>query len=285
MNGKLPARLLLVPLVLLAGLLAACSPGSPATWLGAESTPLPTPTPLPTAVVPEKPTYTVERGEVVDRLAFTGRVSPLNEAELYFRTDGRVLQVYVERGQTVQAGDRLAELDVSALHRQLAQAELSLETALTDLESADAERAYNLARARVNLESELVALEKLKSYDPEADLAVTLADLESATISLQRAQGRYDAVAHEPDIAMRPEAQALQEATLAYERARAAHDQAVRQAGQRAYDVQGQQKRVELARLEVERLEGGVDPRLEQAVARAELDLADLRAQITDTLI
>ncbi|MGD8794612.1 MAG: HlyD family efflux transporter periplasmic adaptor subunit [Anaerolineae bacterium] len=40
-----------------------------------------------------------------------------------------------------------------------------------------------------------------------------------------------------------------------------------------------------LARLEVERLEAGVDPRLEQAVAKAELDLADLQAQITDTLI
>ncbi|NLF12686.1 MAG: HlyD family efflux transporter periplasmic adaptor subunit [Anaerolineaceae bacterium] len=286
MNKKLPARLLLVPLVLLGWLLVtSCSPGSPATWLGTEATPAPTPTPLPTAVVPEKPTYTVERGEVMDSLTFTGRVSPLNEAELYFRTDGRVLQVYVERGQPVRAGDRLAELDVSALHRQLAQANLVLETALTDLQTAEDERAYNLARAQVNLETEIVALNKLKGYDPAADLAVTRADLESATISLARAQGRYDAVAHEPDIAMRPEAQALQEATLAYERALAAHNQAVRQGEQRAYDVQAQEKRVKLARLEVERLQAGVDPRLEQAVAKAELDLADLRAQITDTLI
>ena len=62
MNKKLPARLLLVPLVLLGWLLVtSCSPGSPATWLGTEATPAPTPTPLPTAVVPEKPTYTVER--------------------------------------------------------------------------------------------------------------------------------------------------------------------------------------------------------------------------------
>ena len=154
-----------------------------------------------------------------------------------------------------------------------------------DLQTAEDERAYNLARAQVNLETEIVALNKLKGYDPAADLAVTRADLESATISLARAQGRYDAVAHEPDIAMRPEAQALQEATLAYERALAAHNQAVRQGEQRAYDVQAQEKRVELARLEVERLQAGVDPRLEQAVAKAELDLADLRAQITDTLI
>ena len=46
MNKKLPARLLLVPLVLLVWLLVtSCSPGSPATWLGTEATPAPTPTP------------------------------------------------------------------------------------------------------------------------------------------------------------------------------------------------------------------------------------------------
>jgi multidrug efflux pump subunit AcrA (membrane-fusion protein) len=84
---------------------------------------------------------------------------------------------------------------------------------------------------------------------------------------------------------MRPEAEALQQATMAYTRAKAAYDQAVRRGEQRVYDIQSQQKRVELARLEVARLETGVDPRLEQAVTKAELDLADLQAQITDTLI
>ncbi len=74
-------------------LLTACVPGA---------TPVPPPTPTP--VVPEKPTYTVQRGAVVESLAFTGRVSPVEEAELYFRTGGRVLQVHVERGKAVQVG-------------------------------------------------------------------------------------------------------------------------------------------------------------------------------------
>jgi multidrug efflux pump subunit AcrA (membrane-fusion protein) len=91
------------------------------------------------------PTYTVQPGEVVDSLAFTGRVSPVEEAELYFRTDGRVLQVYAQRGDAVQAGDKLAELDVSALRRQLAQAELALAAAQIDLESAESQRAYEQA--------------------------------------------------------------------------------------------------------------------------------------------
>jgi multidrug efflux pump subunit AcrA (membrane-fusion protein) len=209
----------------LALLLAACNPG-------ATPIPAPTPTPLPTAVVPEKPTYTVQRGEVVDSLVFTGRVSPVEEAELYFRTDGRVLEVYVGRGDVVQAGDLLAELDVSALRRQLAQAELALAAAQTDLQSAKAQRAYDLARARLNLELEQIALEKLQDYDPDADLAVAEAELEQATVDLQQAQSRYDAVADRPDIGMRPEAEALQQATLAYARAKAAYDQAVEGVGQ-----------------------------------------------------
>jgi multidrug efflux pump subunit AcrA (membrane-fusion protein) len=262
----------------LAGLLAACAPGS-------TPTPVPTPTFWPTAVVPEKPAYTVQRGTVVDDLTFTGRVSPVREAELYFRTDGRVLDVYVARGDSVAEGDRLAELDVAALYRQLARAELSVESAQTDLTSAEAERAHALARARLDLQLEQIALQKLHDYDPAADLAVVEAELDQATLTLQTAQAAYDRVAHLPDIAMRPEADALQQATLAHARARAACDQAVRQAAQRRYDVQSQQRRVDLARLEVERLEAGVDPRLEQAVTSAELELADLQAQITDTLI
>ncbi len=258
--------------------LAACAP---------DATPVlpPSPTPLPTAVVPEKPIYTVRRGEVVAGLTFTGRVSPAREAELYFRSDGRVLKVYVTRGDAVQAGDLLAELDATALHRQLAQAELALETARADLERAKAERTYTLARAQLNLALEQIALNKLKDYDPDVDLAAAKAELDQATVALQQAQANYDAVAHYPDIAMRPEAQALQQATLAYALAKAAYDQAAQQSAQRAYDIQSQQKRVELARLEVEHLEAGVDPRLEQAVAKAELDLADLQAQIADTLI
>jgi multidrug efflux pump subunit AcrA (membrane-fusion protein) len=264
--------------ILLALIITGCMPGATAE-------PQPTPTFWPTAVVPEKPTYTVERGTVVDSLILTARMSPVEEAELYFRTDGRVLEVYVSKGDAVQTGDRLAELDVAALYRQLAQAELALETAQTDLTSAEGELAYNLDRARLNLEMEQVALNKLKDYDPKAELVVVEAELEQATLALQKAQANYDAVSHYPDIAMRPEAETLQQATLAYARAKAAYDQAVRQGAQRKYDIQTQQKRVEQSTLEVARLETGVDPRLEQAVTKAELDLIDLQAQITDTLI
>ncbi len=265
-------------LLLLVVLVSGCMPGS-------TPAPLPTPTFWPTAVVPEKPTYTVQRGTVVDSLDFTGRISPVRESELYFRTDGRVLEVYVTKGDAVQEEDLLAELDVAALYRQLAQAELAVQTAQTELDSAEDERVYSLARARLNLDMEQVALSKLRDHDTELDLAVVKAELVKATLELQKAQADYDAVAHQANIAMRPEATALQQATLAHARAQAAYDQAVRQDTQRVYDIQSQQKRVELSQLEVSKLEAGVDPRLEQAFTRTELELEDLQAQITDTLI
>ena len=88
-------RRMLFWLFLLALFLSACNP---------TATPISDPTPLPTAIVPEKPTYTVARGEVVDSLAFTGCVSLVEEAELYFRADGRVLQVHADGGDVVEAG-------------------------------------------------------------------------------------------------------------------------------------------------------------------------------------
>ena len=52
-----------------------------------------TPTPVPTPIVPTKPTYVVQRGEVVKTLEFSGRVSPVVEEELFFRTGGYVAHV------------------------------------------------------------------------------------------------------------------------------------------------------------------------------------------------
>lgn len=149
--------------------LTACRGAAPAGESAA------TPTPLPTPIVAEKPTYTVQRGEVVRTLAFTARVAPVNEARLFFRSGGRVLKVNVARGDAVQPGAVLAELDVSALQRQVAQAELALESARTRQEQTAADAAYQLARAQLLLEQEQIALNKLKRYDPRLETAVAQA--------------------------------------------------------------------------------------------------------------
>src|SRR5512135_2684236 len=78
-------------------ILSACSSGV--------SDAEPTPTPLPTPVVAEKPTYIVQRGPVTKSLEFTGRVGPVKQQDLFFRTDGFVRNVKAERNAQVKSGD------------------------------------------------------------------------------------------------------------------------------------------------------------------------------------
>src|SRR4030042_6303814 len=100
----------------------------------------PTPTPIPPPPIPEKPVYTVKRGTVIESLSFPGRVAPSVEKELYFREKGRVKRVYAQRDDMVEEGTLLAELENDDLVRQLAQAEIELETANLNHQNAIADR-------------------------------------------------------------------------------------------------------------------------------------------------
>jgi RND family efflux transporter MFP subunit len=109
--------------ILIAGLIGSgCSGGSTRE----ESTP----TPLPTVAALAKPTYTVQRGEVVEFLAFNGRIAPINETNIFFQTNGRVRKIYVEEGDTIKTGQVIADLEgIDDLQRQLALKQLNLQRA------------------------------------------------------------------------------------------------------------------------------------------------------------
>ena len=98
-------RMFLVALIASLGLmvgLSACTLGSSGGGAAEQ-----TPTPVPTSIVPTNPTYEVQRGDVVRLLQFSGRIAPLLEQELYFRTSGYVERVYSRRNDSVQEGDVL----------------------------------------------------------------------------------------------------------------------------------------------------------------------------------
>ncbi|MFQ5813809.1 MAG: efflux RND transporter periplasmic adaptor subunit, partial [Anaerolineae bacterium] len=111
----------------------------------------PTPTPIPTPIVPEKPTYVVQRGKITKQLEFTGRISPVEETELYFKTGGYVKRVLVERDDRVQAGDLLAELEIDDLLKQMAQAEVTLNTAQLRLNEAEKALERQIAQQELDL--------------------------------------------------------------------------------------------------------------------------------------
>ncbi|MFP4438033.1 MAG: biotin/lipoyl-binding protein [Chloroflexaceae bacterium] len=162
-------------LVLLMLLFSAC--GSTAATSQQE---LPTPTPLPPAPALERPTYTVERGTVERVLEINARVTPVDLVRLSFRTEGRVEAVNVERGDQVQAGDIIAQLQQDEALEELRQAENRLVQARRDLENAQQRRRLDIERQRRNLVQAQRSLEQAR-----IDSA---AQVDEAEITLQRAQ-------------------------------------------------------------------------------------------------
>jgi multidrug efflux pump subunit AcrA (membrane-fusion protein) len=161
--------------VLLLPLLVACAGASAV----AQQEPA-TPTPLPPAPALERPTYVVERGSIARVLEINGRIMPVDMVRLSFRRDGRVERVHVQRGDTVQEGDILAELQQDSELGELRRAEKQLVQAQRDLEEARSRQARDIRRAENSL------------ADARRNLAESAAqrerDIASAERSLQRAQ-------------------------------------------------------------------------------------------------
>ena len=139
----------------------------------------PTPTPIPTPIVPEKPSYVVQRGKVVHQLDFTGRISPVEETAFYFKAGGYVKRVLVDEGDWVQAGDLLAELEIDDLLKQMAQAEVSLNSAQLRMGEAEKALERQIAQAEASLKSAQLNLdqaeEALEQQIAQAELDLTVA--------------------------------------------------------------------------------------------------------------
>jgi RND family efflux transporter MFP subunit len=105
-------------------------------------------TPFPTSAALAKPTYTVERGDVVGLAHFSGRIVPVVERELYFRINGRTRTIYVKEGDTVHAGQVLADLEgVDDLQRQEALSEINIRRSEIHAEMAQLNLDYFLKTA------------------------------------------------------------------------------------------------------------------------------------------
>jgi multidrug efflux pump subunit AcrA (membrane-fusion protein) len=244
------------------------------------------PTAIPVPPVPEKPTYTVKLGTIVDSLNFTGRVSPSVEKGLFFRTAGRIKQVMVERGDAVVSGTVLAELENDDLLRQLAQAELDLQTATLDLNTAKGGQDYAIARAKIALEISKLQLAKLAaSGGNDTGVQMALINLQRAEAALKQAQARYDFRAKSPGAEASGEALALEQATLDYEAAQLSYNNATSSGDPQVYDLEIMRQQVALAELDLEHLQADVNPQLVQAVERNKLTVARLNAFIADTQI
>ena len=236
-----------------------------------------TPTPLPTPIVPTKPTYQVQRGEVVDKLDFTGRIAPVIEEELFFRTGGYVDVVYVKRNDEVQAGDILAELEVTDLKNQLAQAEAALEATVSSNEQQVAEAEANLATAELRLA-------QLEADDPRSQEIIAGVRLEFSQLGLEDAQEYRQQILDQPWLrdpvkALEGADRVVHDAELNLRIAQAEYQRARQATLVHGYNIQIQEQEVASARLRLERLESGFD------VEEIRLTVERLRAQLADARI
>ncbi len=171
----------------LLGLLGACSfsllPEGRSEQIAANE---PTPTPIPTRIVPLKPTYTVMEGEIIKDLVFNGRIAPVREEGLFFRTSGRLLAVYFDRNDLVQQGDLIAELEVEGLGQARQGAQLDLQRAQAQLDQAQNDIDFQIHMAQIDLDiAELILMETIRSESAESvAIAVQRKNVERAQLSL-----------------------------------------------------------------------------------------------------
>lgn len=148
----------------------------------------PTPTPIPTAQIALKPTYRVQRGDVVRTATFSGRISPQQEEALFFRTDGRIRSVFFKRNDLVKQGDVIAEFEIDALERDLTAAELELERAQVTLDEALRNLELDRREAQARLERAQILLQGAER-DPNVSRSQAAAyqkDVELAQIAVER---------------------------------------------------------------------------------------------------
>lgn len=178
----------------------------------------------------------VMRGSIASTVSATGNIEPEAQVSLSFRTVGRVDKVLVAIGQAVEAGQLLAELETTDLTLALAQSRTSLEISqaqLAKLETppdpndiAALQAAVEVAQAGVGaadaaLQSAQASYRDLLRGTSDAQRTVNEANLRQAEINLRMAQQAYDRVKWQPNIGELPQSAQLEQATVAYELAKA----------------------------------------------------------------
>jgi len=262
----------LISLLVLIGImlgLGACASGSGGADADA------TPTPIPTSVVPSNPTYVVQRGDVIRLLQFSGRVAPVLEEELFFKTSGYVDEVYIRRNDEVQEGDLLAELEVTDLKNQITQKEAELQSVQMDYDRRVTEAQNSVRAAELNLA-------KLEASTSETSIISARINLERSRIRLAEARDEYnkslDRDWDKEEVRDRY-ADAVRDAQWSVEISEAQYADAQKAQQRNSYDRELSRMNLDLAKLSMSEVQTGLD------VTRTVLSLDRLTDQLNDARI
>jgi len=149
-------------------------------------------------------TTTVASGTIIASVAGSGSVAAAQSLDLAFQTSGTVTQVLIAAGDSVVAGQPLAQLDARALAISVASAQANLDSArlkLTQIQQGNA-TPEDLAGQQASLASAEAGLVKTRTGD------TTAADITNATAVLRSAQAKLDDLRAGPTPAALASAQA-----------------------------------------------------------------------------
>ncbi|MBU0495560.1 MAG: efflux RND transporter periplasmic adaptor subunit [Chloroflexi bacterium] len=221
-------------------------------------------------------TATVTRGNISITASGSGDLLAAKEITVGFSSGGTIIELAVQVGDKVTAGQALARLDDTPAQAQVAQSKIALELTEISLAELTAEPSTaELTVARQNLQAAQLALSALQKGGSAEDQVIAWADLESARIALQSAQAAYDRIAYKPNAAGSSEAGALQTATLAYQKAEASYKQKV---GVDAQQVASARAQLAQAQITLANLEDGPTA---NELRKAQLDVEKARIALT----
>jgi HlyD family secretion protein len=229
------------------------------------------------AQTPDFETIQVERSDISATVSATGVIQPEREVSLPLKSGGSIVEVRVQVGDLVKAGDVLARLDTADLELAVRQAEIGLQQAeaqLAQLREGPSE--VDVAAAQAALDSAKAAYNQALRGPDNDQLAAAQAQVDQAKVQVDQAQQAYDRVRDRPDVGLLPQSLQLQQATIAYETALANYRVAARPTN--ASQISAAQAQVAQAQASLDRLGRGPSP-AQVAVAEAGIEQARLAVE------
>lgn len=260
-------------------LVSACTNGDPNT-----NDPSATITSIPTAPAAARPKYTVQRGNVEEIFEFSGRWQPRDQMELSFEINGTIRQVNVRQGDAVSTGQLLADYQIEDLEEQLVSAELSLETAQTNLETGAGTDVQSVEDAEIRLANAKLSLEQTRASRDWTGVANARISLDAAQRDLENAEQAYQEALSHPEQGASAVDNAYTQLLNAQDNLRRAENSyfsAAQSYNNAEFNIKQQENSVIEAELALERARSGQgDPSGLENLRQAQLKVDQLKADI-----
>jgi HlyD family secretion protein len=234
------------------------------------------------------PTITIRPATQVAQVSASGNVDLAVQQPVVFQVSGTIDSVPVQVGDQVKAGDKLASLDTAVLQQAVAQAQLTVEQDQAQLDNLVAPPLQaDVQAAQADLASAQAAYQNLLAGQTPDQITQLSATLVKAQIALQQAQQAYDQVAWRNDVGASAEAANLQSATIDYQSAKAAYDQAT--APPTAADIASAKAAIVDAQDKLDQLLAGPNQASQRAdeltVQQAQLNLVSAQANLAQAVL